>query len=245
MAGDWIKTEKATPRKPEVLRLAIKLGIHPDHAFGLCFRFWCWCDDNLDSCNAVGVTEVMLDALLERDGIATALVEVGWLQVRNGSLVIPNFDRHLSESAKKRGLSAKRTADSRSRKSNAANVTEVLPEKRREEKNIREREVHAERKFSPEFEEAWKRWRQHSADKGKPINSMSEETQLIQLFQAYPKESEAIKAIMHAIAKNWANVNLRNDHNRVEEPVKVSFGGRKTTGQQIAEDLDKAFGGAK
>lgn len=130
---DWIKIEKATARKPEVLRIAAKLGVHPDHAFGICFRFWSWCDDNLETCNALGVTDVMLDALLNCDGAATALVEVGWLQVRNGSLVIPNFDRHLSESAKKRGLSASRTAKSRSRKCNAKNVTAALPDKRRED----------------------------------------------------------------------------------------------------------------
>lgn len=52
MAGDWIKVEKATSRKPEVLRIAAALGVHPDHAFGLCFRFWCWCDDHLKSANA-------------------------------------------------------------------------------------------------------------------------------------------------------------------------------------------------
>lgn len=30
MAGDWIKVEKATARKPEVLRLADLLQVHPD-----------------------------------------------------------------------------------------------------------------------------------------------------------------------------------------------------------------------
>ncbi len=131
MAGDWIKVEKVTARKPEILRIAAELKIHPDQAFGLCFRFWVWCDDNLEVGNANGVTESMLDALLERDGIATALLNVGWLRVRNGSLEVPNFDRHLSENAKKRGLSQARTAKSRSRNRNAISVTEAL---QREEK---------------------------------------------------------------------------------------------------------------
>lgn len=134
MAGDWIKVEKATARKPEILRLAVILGMHVDQAFGLCVRFWSWCDDNLSSGNASGVTEALLDALLGQPGIASALIEVGWLQVRQGSLAIPNFDRHLSKSAKSRALSARRTALHRSRSSNGASVTKTLPEKRREEK---------------------------------------------------------------------------------------------------------------
>lgn len=135
MAGDWLKIEKATVRKPEVLRIAIALGIHPDHAFGICFRFWSWCDDQLETGNVTGVTESLVDALVERSGFASALVDVGWLQVRNGSLVVPNFDRHLSESAKKRGLTAKRVAKSKSKHANAAVTVDALPreEKRRVE----------------------------------------------------------------------------------------------------------------
>jgi hypothetical protein len=207
MAGDWIKVEKVTPRKPEVLRVASRLGIHPDHAYGLCFRFWCWCDDNLNSCNAIGVTDVMLDALLDRDGIATALIEVGWLQVRNGSLVIPNFDRHLSESAKKRGLSAKRTADSRSRKCNAKNVTDVLPEKRREEKSLEKENTRGE-----EFQNCWSKWKRHLGQIQKPLSQITEETQLMQLSRIYPNDADAIQAIEYSISVQAKNLILNGDH---------------------------------
>lgn len=133
MAGDWIKIEKATARKPEVLAIAELLQIHPDHAFGLCVRFWSWCDDHLSSGNARSVTKNALDALLERSGFADALIKVDWLQVRSGSLEVPNFDRHLSQSAKKRGLTAHRVAECKAKKGNAPNVTGALPEKRRED----------------------------------------------------------------------------------------------------------------
>lgn len=106
--AEWIKVEKATARKPEVLRLADLLGVHPDHAFGLCVRFWFWCDDNLSTGHAPGVTNVTLDAAFGHPGFATALITVGWLRVRDGSLEVPNFDRHLSASAKSRALSGER-----------------------------------------------------------------------------------------------------------------------------------------
>lgn len=138
MAGDWIKVEKATARKPEVLRLAALLDIPVDHAFGLCVRFWSWCDDQLADGHAPGVTVVTLDSVFGHAGFCDALLSVGWLVARNGSLSIPNFDRHLSESAKARALSGKRKQKQRgpkvSRSQRDKSVTRE--EKRREEKNV-------------------------------------------------------------------------------------------------------------
>jgi hypothetical protein len=131
LAGDWIKVEKATARKPEVLRIAGIMGIHPDHAFGLCIRFWCWCDDQLNTPNAHGVSDSLVDSLVERSGFASALLEVGWLQARNGSLAIPNFDRHLSQSAKQRALTARRvakhTCKTKPKSANGVSVSSALP----------------------------------------------------------------------------------------------------------------------
>lgn len=137
MAGDWLKIEKATARKPEVLRLAELLSIHPDHAFGICFRFWSWCDDHLTNGNAASVTRITIDNAVDRPGFADALVSVGWLRDRNSSLEVPNFDRHISQSAKSRALTAGRVADHKRRKGNAPSVSDALPieEKRIEEKN--------------------------------------------------------------------------------------------------------------
>lgn len=67
---------------------------------------------------------------------------------------------------------------------------------------------------STAFLEAWQLWKNHSMDKGKTIHSTTEETQLQLIFAAYPDEAEAIKAIKFSIGKNWANVNLTNDHNK-------------------------------
>lgn len=127
--ANWIKVEKATARKPEVLRIADILGIHPDHAFGLCVRFWCWCDDNMTSqkCHAPSVTFVTLDTAFGHAGFCQALVEVRWLIVENGVLSIPHFDRHLGESAKTRDLSAERKRKQRknSHENSVTNVTEM------------------------------------------------------------------------------------------------------------------------
>lgn len=116
MAADWIKLEKTTLAKPEVLRVAIELGIHPMHAFGLCVRFWCWADDQLSDGHAPGVTKEVLDLILCHAGLCEALITVGWLRVREGSLEVPHFDRHLSQSAKNRALANDRKAKQRDAK---------------------------------------------------------------------------------------------------------------------------------
>lgn len=133
MAGDWIQIQKATASKPEILRIASELKCSVGDAFLLCFRFWCWCDEQLVDGNASGVTTEMLDALMGRPGFCAALVKVDWLRVREGSLEVPHFDRHLSASAKKRGLSGKRQAEFKKRSGNAPVTQKELPEKRREE----------------------------------------------------------------------------------------------------------------
>lgn len=109
MPENWIKVEKTTPGKPELLGIAAVLEVHPNEALGLCVRFWMWADDQLESRHARRVTKSALDAHLGRNGLSDALVSVGWLQVRNGSLEVPNFDRHLGASAKKRANSAERS----------------------------------------------------------------------------------------------------------------------------------------
>jgi hypothetical protein len=138
MAGDWIKIEKVTPRKPEVLIISETLNIHPDHAFGLCFRFWSWCDDNLSNCHAPTVTNVTLDSLIGHTGFASAMQKVGWIEVTDGKVTIPNFERHLSQSAKNRADAAERKRRQRGKESQECHgnsVTKPRPEKRREDSN--------------------------------------------------------------------------------------------------------------
>lgn len=144
MAGDWMKICKDTPDKPEVLAIATRLKIHPDMAFARCFRLWSWFDTNTTDGVTSGVTKITLDALLNRDGLCDAMIEVSWLgETEDGNLFVPNFDYHISDSAKTRAQAAKRQDKHRKNsgeqrdKSNGVSVTScvtlALPEKRREE----------------------------------------------------------------------------------------------------------------
>ena len=153
MAGDWIKLENVTPDKPEVIAIADILGIDQDAVLGKLVRLWIWADEQTFDGNAggngVSVTNTFINRRVFLNGFAEAMEKVDWITSNSdGSVTFPNFNRHNGETAKKRALTAKRVAKHRLKKTskakksrnakrnatcNGVSVTQVLPEKRREE----------------------------------------------------------------------------------------------------------------
>jgi len=244
MAGDWIKMRTNLDTDPRVIDIATRLGIGELQVVGMLWKVWSWADAHTLDGNAVRVTDVTLDRFTLVTGFADALRKVGWLEGRDGLLTFPRFAEHNGQTAKNRAETKERVAKHR----NAKSVTDVtpkpLPEKRREEKSIRERET-GEIPFletrSTSFLEAWSRWKIHSREKGKPINGMSEETQLKSLFSAYPEEAEAINAIDFSIKGNWANLDLKNSHKQQDDKPNQA---KRSTKNKADEILERAFGNA-
>lgn len=108
MAGDYVMIQHATARKIELRRVAATLGVTHAHALGLCVLAWMFFDEQTSDGVAAGATPEMLDEVVGFSGFSHALRDVGWLQVRQGSLAIPRFDRLMGESAKKRANDAAR-----------------------------------------------------------------------------------------------------------------------------------------
>lgn len=133
MAGDWLKVEHATPDKPEIFQIAEELGLDPENVFAKIVRVWIWFDVHSED----GTAPVTLRALLDRKagvtGFSVAMENAGWLEEIDVSgrpmLFLPNFDRHVGKSAKKRALTARRVLNHKkgNAKSNAASVNEVTP----------------------------------------------------------------------------------------------------------------------
>lgn len=122
MADFWIKLEKSTPDKPEVFEIASILDIDPDCVLGKLVRAWAWIDSNSENGHISSVTNVLIDRVTACDGFAKAMRQVGWLSDDE----VPNFDRHMGKSAKKRANDAERKRKSRkdSEKCHAESVTE-------------------------------------------------------------------------------------------------------------------------
>lgn len=146
MAGDWIKIEHALPNKPEVMTMADLLEISEMEVVGHLVCFWTWVDQNLSSeCPVVSGTFRGLDRVAGRTGFAQAMVDVGWLDLSDGKVTIPNYEDHLSQSAKSRAVEAKRKRMKRTKtgqmsrteadKCPVENREKPALEERREEKN--------------------------------------------------------------------------------------------------------------
>jgi len=224
MAGDWIKVEKATARKPEIMGIARELSISMDAAFGLCFRFWCWCDDNLTTGNVFCVTESLLDETFGKQNFASAMVKVGWLQFDGDQMTVPNFERHLSKGAKTRAETAIRVAECKKRKreerysGNESVTKKALPEKRREDMNTDMGDskkppsiVKAQPKTefpedlnTPEFRATWAEWIAHRTEIKKPMKPLGAKKLLKSLAEG--GERKAIESINQSIANGWQGV---------------------------------------
>ena len=134
MAGDWIKVRHDLPADPAVFAIAAALNMREAEVVGTLLKFWIWGDQQTVDGNAVGVTESSLDRYIGVPGFAKAMSDVGWLELNGAGCSIPKFERHISQSAKKRALASKRVEEFRAKNRNAPSVTKALPEKRREEK---------------------------------------------------------------------------------------------------------------
>lgn len=108
MASDWIKFEKETLVKQEVIAIATKLVVsHGDALLG-CLRWWCWCDSNLVEGVSKLTTTEEVDFVAGIVGFGDALLLVGWLDNKSQTLRVPYFDRHMGESAKRRAADRNR-----------------------------------------------------------------------------------------------------------------------------------------
>ena len=136
MADFWIKIEKGTPDKPEVLEMAAILNIDdPDTVMGKLIRVWSWFDSNSENGHAPTVTKKLLNRLTGVEGFVEAMVVVGWLAEKEDGFYMTNHDRHLGKSAKKRALDAERQRKSRANRDKNVTREEKIREDQEQTKD--------------------------------------------------------------------------------------------------------------
>jgi hypothetical protein len=207
MAGEWLKVELSTPDKPEILRMARILGIDKDAVFGKLIRVWGWFDRNSVDGRVDGVVADDIDSIALQIGFAEAMKSVHWINFDNDALwvTLSNFDRHNGQTAKQRALKNVRQSkwranvdDDASTEASTEESSKRLPEKRREEKNIK---TSIPKNFAiSENVRAWAF--------SKNINNL--DAHLENFVNACIAKNYTYvdwdRAFMNAISKNWANV---------------------------------------
>lgn len=213
MAGDWVKIRDDLPDDPAVIAIAKTLNLEIDTVLGKLLRFWIWCDRQLVTGNASSVTRSWIDDALSATGFARALEKVGWLTPEGDGFSIPNFDRHMGASTKKRALQALRQEKYRQKddkKRDAVSVTKISRTRRDDARapllvssvSSTKKEVAIPSVLDTEkFRDAWARWRQHLTEKRKKPTPSAVKSQLKKLEDM--GHDRAVVAIEHSIAGSY------------------------------------------
>jgi len=109
MAGDWIPIDVNLPGKPEVALLSADLRTSTDEVVGLLVRFWIWCQSHtVDGFLAGLCPELIARVAHVSTKFLESLEKVGWLEVSDQGVRIPNFDRWFGGAAKRRLMEARK-----------------------------------------------------------------------------------------------------------------------------------------
>lgn len=232
----WIKLETHIFDKLEIFEIAEELNIDPDSVVGKCCRIWSWFDLNTTNGVTPSVTESLLDRYCGIKGFCNAMLKAGWMEKDDKNLYLPNFDRHNSQSAKDRALTAKRVSKHRKNKisndesnadsngkCNAISNAEPLHESLDREDKIREEYTH-------DFELFWKSYPRHEAKSSamKAFKKVKVDINILLQAIAQQKNSKQWKDNIIPHASTWLNQSRWEDEiitkptNDIFSPVRIA-----------------------
>lgn len=133
MAGDWIKMRADLHTHPKVVRIASALKADRLRIVGGLHSAWCLFDVHSVDGFLDGYSPETIDDLIGFPGFARAMMAVGWLEQDGESLVMPRFEAHNGQSAKRRAQDADRKRSVRKMSAPEADKKRTREEKRRED----------------------------------------------------------------------------------------------------------------
>lgn len=133
MAGDWIKMRADLHTHPKVVRMASALRADRLRIVGGLHSAWCLFDVHSVDGFLDGYSADTLDDLIGFPGFSRAMMAVGWLEENGESLVMPRFEAHNGQSAKRRAQDADRKRNVRKASASEADKKRTREEKRRED----------------------------------------------------------------------------------------------------------------
>lgn len=133
MAGDWIKMRSDLHTHPKIVRMASALKADRLRIVGGLHSAWCLFDVHSVDGFLDGYSPETLDDMIGFPGFSRAMMAVGWLDVDGENLVMPRFDEHNGQSAKRRAQDAARKRSVRKMSASDADKMKTREEKRRED----------------------------------------------------------------------------------------------------------------
>jgi len=142
MAGDWIKMRSDLFTHPKVVRMssALKADGRPAlladrmRTVGGLMAVWCLFDAHSTDGRLASYSLEAIDEQVGMPGFGHAMAAVEWIAEDATGLVLPEFDKHNGQSAKRRAQEADRKREARKSSATDADKVRTREEKRREEK---------------------------------------------------------------------------------------------------------------
>jgi hypothetical protein len=217
MAGDWIPITTDLMKRSEVLVVSETTGMSRHEVVGWLVEFWGWA--GAETADGV-LRNISVATLVNTFGLQEqffrCLCNINWLTETPEGIVIGNWDRWLSNSAKARLGNALRQKEYRRKhhKNVATNVaTKALPQKRREEKRIVEptptHTLTSLREMPPPWNSEkcvclFSRWFAYLRGKGKSI--FDEELAAVSLVGFFSDVDDLEANMNHAIGQDWTTL---------------------------------------
>lgn len=144
MAGNWIKMRADLHSHPKVVRIVsalnadvcphgVQLSSEKFRVVGGLHAVWSLFDTHSEDGSLQGYTAETLDAVIGFPGLARAMASVSWLVITPQAIVLPEFDTHNGQSAKRRAQEADRKRDVRKASASDADKKRTREEKNRED----------------------------------------------------------------------------------------------------------------
>ncbi len=239
MAGNWIPVSKGLSRKREVISIASATSRSRFEVVGILLDFWAWVDEESADGRLPGLTPASLTAIIGEsdDAFWTAVVSAGWLVNRSTGLEVPNFQRWLGQSAKRRlkDTERKQTVRKLSASETDKNGTTAQHSTTQHKKNKdppnppRGESVSFPPELdSPDFRAAWEEWIAHRRGlRLKPYTAQGQKG----IFSKLAKwgSERAVAAIQHSMAQNYQGI--------FEE--KVSASGSSKPSSSMGERMER------
>lgn len=106
MSANWIKILTSLPESPKILRISAALGRSRYECLGRCMALWAWADSHTETGLLRGLSAGDIDGKFDCVGFFDSLQSVGWADETPEGVVLPRWEEHNSQSAKRRATDA-------------------------------------------------------------------------------------------------------------------------------------------
>lgn len=214
MAGDWIKMRADLFTHPKVVRIASAHRTDTLRTVGALMSVWCLFDAHSEDGRLDGYTTETLDMHLRWPGFSESMIGVGWLEFDGESLVLPRFDAHNGQSAKRRAQEADRKREARKASAEDADKKRTREEKRREDisPSLRSGEAPAKpARFDPLSLElptsvpadAWASWIAYRRSRKLSTSEQTARAQVAKLAEWAASGHQPEQIIAESISNGW------------------------------------------